>query len=331
MSGQDNNSRLSRQEFSSNSSKQLRERVDYDADDVKAVIKRVKISPIVTAATATITTNDHVDNIAVSSSQKEESVILGKYSKIPPMKAKQEITTTSEFASLDVFSDNYDSKEDCCGKLTKVVDLSGSCASDKDMVLVENVFSQIESMKLIEAAEELGFGQTDYPKEYRGNLRLTVHDDSLAALVWSRIREFVPPKVFEEGEVPFHVVGLNSCWRLAKYYPGDQFQCHTDTFYEDEAANQKSMFTVNIYMNQEFTGGSTVFHFSELKSGGKGGLGPRKNQLYKVVPRTGLCLLFRQPPSEHYIHEGGKLLSGVKYLFRSDVMYARASTAATHN
>merc|ERR1719389_1337633 len=78
-----------------------------------------------------------------------------------------------------------------------------------------------------------------------------------------------------------------------------------------------SMLTVNIYMNGGFEGGSTRFYFE----------GDKKAS-FAVTPSPGLCLLFRQPPGEAYYHDGEMLGSGVKYLFRSDVMYRRLTSAS---
>ncbi len=73
------------------------------------------------------------------------------------------------------------------------------------------------------------------------------------------------------------------------------------------------MYTVNIYMNEDCTGGITSFSFDEKQS--------PHCRTFDVTPKTGLCLLFRQPPAEQYVHEGKLVEAGLKYLFRSDVMY----------
>ena len=71
------------------------------------------------------------------------------------------------------------------------------------------------------------------------------------------------------------------------------------------------MYTVNIYLNGGFEGGRTRFRDA--------------NGIVEaaVIPSQGQCLIFRQPPSAAYRHDGEELLSGFKYLLRSDVMYRR--------
>lgn len=174
--------------------------------------------------------------------------------------------------------------------------------------LIENVFSEEECAVLIEAAEEHGFGTTSYPKSYRGNLRLTTTDPSLSEAVWHRLRPLVPAKVVCQGAT-WDAVGLNECWRLAKYHPGDRFMGHCDANFM-RSSDEMSMFTVNIYMNAGFEGGNTRFYLAD-----------RKEADLVVEPKTGSFLLFRQPPEENYYHDVEQLRSGLKYLFRSDLMY----------
>ena len=38
-------------------------------------------------------------------------------------------------------------------------------------------------------------------------------------------------------------------------------------------------------------------------------------------PEMGRCIVFRQPPVQEYFHDGQQLKGGIKYLFRTDVMY----------
>lgn len=56
---------------------------------------------------------------------------------------------------------------------------------------VDHIFSAAECHRLILAAEEHGFGRTNYPHEYRGNLRLITVDPSLATAIWQRIKHCV--------------------------------------------------------------------------------------------------------------------------------------------
>lgn len=179
---------------------------------------------------------------------------------------------------------------------------------------IENLLSPDECSILLEKSELHGYGTTHYPKAYRGNLRLMTTDTSLSDAIWRRLEPLVPATLSCNGAT-WDAVGLNECWRLAKYQLGDRFQGHCDASFSRNKQEQ-SMFTVNIYMNEGFEGGSTRFYLTDPSE--------RKPDL-AIVPKTGLCLLFRQPPGQQYYHDGEQLQSGLKYLFRSDVMYRKRS------
>jgi len=183
--------------------------------------------------------------------------------------------------------------------------------------LVANLLSENECCSLLKTAEEHGYGATNYAKSYRGNLRLITTDNSLTEAMWHRLQPLVPPTLSLDGHL-WDACGLNECWRLAKYYPGDRFGTHCDACF-DRSADEMSMLTVNIYMNEGFDGGSTRFYDDHRAD---------STPAFSVKPRRGLCLLFRQPPGKSYYHDGEELRSDVKYLFRSDVMYRKRTVDA---
>lgn len=187
----------------------------------------------------------------------------------------------------------------------------------KEILLLDNFLSKDECLRIIHAANEEGFGKTDYPKHYRGNLRLIASDQGLAARLYLRILNFVPHVVEEDGH-KWNICGLNECWRLAKYHPGDRFGAHVDTFFQ-KSKTEKTMFTVNIYLNGdgEFVGGSTRFYAEPIVRGE-----PRLEEA-RVIPSPGRCLIFRQPTSAQYRHDGEEVVEGIKYLIRTDVNYIR--------
>lgn len=127
----------------------------------------------------------------------------------------------------------------------------------KDVFLLRPCFNQQECDNIITAAELLGFGRTDYPKKYRGNLRLITEDDSLSLELWRRVCPHVPSQVTEDGHV-WDAVGLNECFRLSKYSDGDVFGSHVDTCYIRNSI-EKSMYTVNIYLNSAGPGKQLLF------------------------------------------------------------------------
>jgi len=193
-------------------------------------------------------------------------------------------------------------------------------AAGDRLFTLEDLFSARECELLIDAAEGIGFGRTSYPKQYRGNLRLMTVDPSLTEAVWRRMRHLVPGSVQLDGQT-WTACGLNECWRLAKYVPGDRFGAHCDACFERDE-RECSMFTVNIYMNDvpEEHGGSTRFYADPRRLRERD---DHREPVLSVRPAAGLGVVFRQPPGEELLHDGEELSGGVKYLFRSDVMYRR--------
>jgi len=191
--------------------------------------------------------------------------------------------------------------------------------------LISNLLSESECNALIVAAERVGFGRTDYPKAYRGNLRLMATDESLADALWRRLQPHVPhmierrvlPWKPDSSKEVWEAVGLNERFRLAKYYPDDRFCQHVDAAFTRFRGVEESLFTVNIYLNMLPTSaqGATCFYSGEESS---------STLVLRVVPQAGLACIFLQPPEAHILHDGEAVGEGhVKYLLRTDVIYRR--------
>lgn len=73
------------------------------------------------------------------------------------------------------------------------------------------------------------------------------------------------------------------------------------------------MYTVNIYLNDDFEGGATRFYLN------------RDDVIPLRMPR-GSAVIFRQLPFREYLHDGARVESGYKYLMRTDVMYELQSS-----
>jgi len=174
-----------------------------------------------------------------------------------------------------------------------------------------NVFSKAECATLIEETEKAGYGKTHYPKDYRGNLRLMTYDDSLANVIFNRTKSFFPQTI-TNSKGTWKLQAMNDKLRCAKYFPGDQFNSHVDASF-CRTSDCRSFFTVNIYINDEFKGGSTRFYETDEFDG----------PTHCVKPVTGMALIFRQPPGQNHLHDGEQVKSGFKYLLRSDAMYVR--------
>ncbi|KAL1525080.1 hypothetical protein AB1Y20_019953 [Prymnesium parvum] len=199
-----------------------------------------------------------------------------------------------------------------------------SYCSNSRLLTVESVFSRDEAERLVQMADAIGFGRTNYPRMYRGNLRLITIDLSLSDAVWHRVSHLVPSSIESAGST-WDAVGLNECWRLAKYLPGDCFQAHCDDYFARNK-DEKSFYTANIYLNDvpNQHGGATRF-WEDMRASQSAKAGSGVQPIVSITPEAGLGVLFRQPPDEFLLHDGEKLRDGIKYLIRSDVMYRRRS------
>jgi prolyl 4-hydroxylase len=129
--------------------------------------------------------------------------------------------------------------------------------------------------------------------EVRNNERVLYRNEGLATELWNKLSGYAPSTLGNS-----EAIGLNELFRFYKYGPGQKFKRHIDESYirnEEEA----SYFTFMMYLNDSYEGGETVFDDVTIK-GEKG---------------MGLIFLHALP------HKGKEVLSGVKYVLRTDIMY----------
>jgi hypothetical protein len=82
---------------------------------------------------------------------------------------------------------------------------------------------------------------------------------------------------------------------------------------------ERSFLTVNIYLNNAYTGGTTNFikeHYTTID---------QRVITHQVVPEPGMALVFWHP----ILHEGDRVTSGVKYIMRTDVVYRKSNTVTS--
>ena len=129
------------------------------------------------------------------------------------------------------------------------------------------------------------------------------------------------------------LLGINARWRLYRYYPGAVYRPHVDgawpgsgvvkdgeaeggeAYAYDAFGDRRSRLTMVVYLNEGFEGGGTTFFTAAA-----GELGVVEART--VAPRVGAVLVF--PHGEgvgSLVHEGSALLSGAKYILRTDVLY----------
>jgi prolyl 4-hydroxylase len=134
--------------------------------------------------------------------------------------------------------------------------------------------------------------------EIRNNERAIIDDAALARHLFARVESALPSTLCDMTPV-----GANERFRCYRYRPGQRFAPHYDgAFVRND--NERSLLTFMVYLNDGFEGGNTAFLDYDVRA----------------VPQTGSALLFQH----QVLHEGCQVVTGTKYVLRSDVMYRQA-------
>ncbi|HET9622487.1 MAG TPA: 2OG-Fe(II) oxygenase [Kofleriaceae bacterium] len=160
------------------------------------------------------------------------------------------------------------------------------------------MIARIDAAQPTLAPITLSRGFAEMP-DVRNNERVMFDDAPLAAELFARLRDALPARLAGR-----RLVGLNERLRCYRYSPGQRFVPHTDGAYRRNA-HERSEITLLLYLNHDFVGGTTaLYDFVDTP--------------LHYMPRAGSVLLFQH----HQMHEGCVVREGVKYVVRSDVMYA---------
>jgi hypothetical protein len=173
-----------------------------------------------------------------------------------------------------------------------------------DVFVVREFLTAEECAALIARGEQLGFAPASisyatgavFDPNIRDNDRTILDDPALAAEWWERIRPFLPEQIDH-----WQACGVSTRFKYYRYDPGQKFAAHRDgrVVHDDEV----SQLTFMVYLNGEVGGGETVFSLLDIS----------------VRPEAGKALLFKHK----MLHEGAAVLSGRKYVIRTDVMYRK--------
>ena len=121
-------------------------------------------------------------------------------------------------------------------------------------------FSPAECTRWIAASEALGYedeapisGPAGFEKrlDIRNNARVIADRPEWADEIWARLAPCVPAR---EG---VEATGLNERFRFYRYDPGQRFNAHYDGYYQRPAGFERSLWTLLVYLNEDFEGGGT--------------------------------------------------------------------------
>lgn len=198
-----------------------------------------------------------------------------------------------------------------------------------DLITVQNFLTSAESKAFVKAAEAVGFehqgslGPTK-GEAYRDNDRISVTDPALADALW----QSGVSKVFSDIKIRGKAaVGLNPNIRFYRYNVGQRFGRHIDESV-DLGEGKRTHYTLLIYLSgtpktkgksdsrnlkvsasEPLVGGETVFY------------GSRNGVVAEVAPAEGMALLHIHG-DKCMLHEARNVFKGIKYVFRSDVVFA---------
>lgn len=175
--------------------------------------------------------------------------------------------------------------------------------------VIKNAFRKAECDELLNKAELSGFKSADdkYPESYRNNERLQVDDPKLARRLFEKVLSSVPCQL-ETEEKSYVLSGLNDRLRYCKYSKGQRFSIHQDGVFYPKYGHE-SVLTFLLYLNDksEYEGGETAFF--EDKFGNR--------RLTEHSGSVGDLIVF-----DHKLwHSGQPVISGAKYILRSDFIY----------
>lgn len=123
-------------------------------------------------------------------------------------------------------------------------------------------------------------------------------DKQLAEQFYGKLKKYS----INQGE---RILRPNNLIMSGKYNVGDLFSLHTDTgLFYDLDAKEKSLWTLLIYLNDNFKGGETVFYDNYWK-------------VDKIIkPKTGMAILF----DIDLWHCGNQVVEGNKYWIGCEII-----------
>ncbi|MCF6441823.1 2OG-Fe(II) oxygenase [Pseudoalteromonas luteoviolacea] len=176
------------------------------------------------------------------------------------------------------------------------------CRLDENIFTVHAFLSERECRELIVQSELSGYRNADvqvgvsrsYLSNIRNNHRVNWISESLAEQLWKKLSHMTMPNI--EGK---RAIGLSPHFRFYRYTPGQKFNMHKDG--RQSVSGGVTMMTLLVYLNDDYEGGCTQFRQSNLE----------------VHAAIGKSLIF-----EHHLwHKGNEVLTGVKYVLRTDIVY----------
>lgn len=168
---------------------------------------------------------------------------------------------------------------------------------------IENYLSPSECERYIALGDGIGYVPSEVnfssgsrrAEDIRNNDRVIFDDASLAESLFERARPLLPAAI-----AGWKLHAFNERMRFYRYGSDQYFKWHKDGSFA-KSPDEASLLTFMIYLNDGFEGGDTEFR-TEF-----------------VNPQAGMALVF----PHRVVHQGAPIVSGTKYVLRTDVMYKK--------
>lgn len=212
----------------------------------------------------------------------------------------------------------------------KFINIGLTISHDNTLIIIDQLLTENECNDILsKSTDQYQTLKHEFLEKDRQSERFLNINDNMANIIYHRISKIVHMENNQKSLTPYGFgiegiwspIGINPCFRHSKYVsPSNGFTFHRDTCYVHDRYH-RSIFTLIIYLNDEFEGGETIFVqpktdriigeivSEELKNG--------YTELYTFQPKKGSALLF----NHNVIHCGQPVISGVKHIIRTDVIF----------
>lgn len=205
-----------------------------------------------------------------------------------------------------------------------------------------DVLSRPECSRLVALSEALGYlpdAAVSLPRAIRHNDNVTwVADESTTDILWRRCAARTNER--PDQHAGRQAVGLNARFRFYRYRPGDFFKPHTDGAWPGSRVVDRELITnafddrfsqlsFIVFLTDDYVGGSTQFYLDpDQPFRPARGNGPARVVDVRTPAGGVLCFPHGLHPL-HCLHSSETIVSGTKYIIRSDVLFGNEAPGGT--
>ena len=219
--------------------------------------------------------------------------------------------------------------------------------NDVPVLCINNFFSSTETSNIISTYKTKLPVSDERASTRRQRLQSDVEDPYLTSVLWSRLisASLLSAELHDiiyNLKIPDDSVDdsrdLSGAWHADHLRPRSLFAAYTETDFfgahfdsRVEEPGYLSHITLLVYLNErgvDFEGGTTNILNFGCKLGSERMVADESGVISRISPTAGSAVLFFQ---ESMWHEGGSVISGVKYILRSDVMFTKNCASSQHD